>query len=217
MSDLLSGISGLTVTVNGEPATVEAGDGSSGAFERRDVPLVEGPNAIQVEARDAAGNLQTIDLTVTRIADTGLPPDPETVAPPVEAGVSATVFDSTAFLYTGADPIQTGVAPGTIQLQRAAVIRGRVLDQSDAPLPGATISILNHPELGQTLSRADGRFDLAVNGGGLLTVSYHKADFLPTPATAASGGSGPMGSSPPWRETAILVSTAMAARPPRRA
>ena len=38
--------------------------------------------------------------------------------------------------------------------------------------------VLNHPEFGQTLSRADGIFDLAVNGGGLLTVDYQKAGYL---------------------------------------
>ncbi len=107
-----------------------------------------------------------------------LPPDPKTVAPPVEPGVATTIDRSTAFLYTGANPIQTGVAPNTIEPKRAAVIRGTVLDKTNAPLPGVTITILNHPEFGQTLSRADGMFDMAVNGGGLLTVSYRKSGLL---------------------------------------
>jgi len=47
-----------------------------------------------------------------------------------------------------------------------------------SPLPGVAISILNHPEFGSTLSRADGAFDLAVNGGGPPTVSYAKPGFL---------------------------------------
>ena len=46
--------------------------------------------------------------------------------------------DSTAFLYSGPNPIQTGVAPGAIDAQQAAVIRGRVLDHDGAPLPGVT-------------------------------------------------------------------------------
>jgi hypothetical protein len=53
------------------------------------------------------------------------------------------------------------------------------LDKTNAPLPGVTITVLNHPEFGQTLSRADGAFDLAVNGGGLLTFSYRKNGLLP--------------------------------------
>lgn len=107
-----------------------------------------------------------------------LPPDPKSVAPPR----STTSFDdfarSTSFLYTGANPIQSGVAPGTIQPVRAAVIRGKVLDRALAPLSGATVSILNHPELGQTLSRADGMYDLAVNGGGKLIVKVQKTGFF---------------------------------------
>jgi hypothetical protein len=83
-----------------------------------------------------------------------LPPDPSTVAPPVAQGVATTLANSTAFLYTGSNPIQTGVTAGTIEPRRAAVLRGKVLDKNNAPLPGVTITILNHPEFGKTLSRA---------------------------------------------------------------
>ena len=41
-------------------------------------------------------------------------------------------------------------------------------------LPGATVTIHGHAEYGQTLSRGDGMFDLAVNGGGYLTVVFAK-------------------------------------------
>ena len=109
----------------------------------------------------------------------GLPPDPSDVAPPLDQTVASDIFSSTEFLYTGANPIQTGVAPGTIELRRVAVLRGRVLDRADQPLSGVAITVLDHPEFGQTLSRADGAFDLAVNGGGQLTVRYDKVGFLP--------------------------------------
>jgi YD repeat-containing protein len=46
-------------------------------------------------------------------------------------------------------------------------------------LAGVTVSILQHPEYGQTLTRADGMFDLAVDGGGLLTLNYQRDGFLP--------------------------------------
>lgn len=109
----------------------------------------------------------------------GLPPDPGQVAPPLDPSVPTNFADATAFLYTGSDPIQTGVVSGTIEPRRVAVLRGVVLDRAGQPLPGVAISILDHPEFGQTLSRADGLFDLAVNGGGLLTVNYEKAGYLP--------------------------------------
>jgi hypothetical protein len=108
-----------------------------------------------------------------------LPPDPATIAPPIDPTVATTTYAATEFLYTGANPIQTGVAPGTIEERRVAVIRGKVLDRAGNPLPGVAITILNHPEFGQTLSRADGAFDLAVNGGGYLVVNYQRAGYLP--------------------------------------
>ena len=108
-----------------------------------------------------------------------LPPDPETVAPPVDAGGVTTIDAATAFLYSGPNPIQTGVTPGTFEAKRTAVIRGRVRDTDAAPLAAVTISILAHPEFGTTLSRADGMFDLVVNGGGPLTIDYRKAGRLP--------------------------------------
>ncbi len=109
----------------------------------------------------------------------GLPPDPASVAPPVDPTVSTTMLDATAFLYTGVGPIQSSVAPGTIELVRAAVVRGTVRDRAGFPIPGITVTILDHPEFGQTLTRPDGMFDLAVNGGGPLTVSYKRAGFIP--------------------------------------
>jgi len=107
-----------------------------------------------------------------------LPPDPGTVAPPIDPTVATNVATATEFLYTGANPIQTGVAPGTIDSKRVAVLRGKVLNRNGQALPGVTITILSHPEFGQTLSRLDGMFDLVVNGGGYLTVHYQKAGYL---------------------------------------
>src|SRR6185436_13825023 len=58
-------------------------------------------------------------------------------------------------------------------------LRGRVLDETGDPLSNVMVTVLDHPEYGSTLSRANGRFDLAVNGGSLLTVRYEKAGLLP--------------------------------------
>jgi RHS repeat-associated protein len=107
-----------------------------------------------------------------------LPPDPSTVAPPVDTTVATNVYSSTNFLYAGSNAIQTGVVPGTITLTRTAVLRGEVLDRNGDPLAGATITVLNHQEFGQTVSRADGMYDLVVNGGGLLTLTYTAQGYL---------------------------------------
>lgn len=123
----------------------------------------------------------TVRITVTDEDSGGqLPPAPETVAPPLDQTVAYTVFSSTEFLYTGTNPIQTGVEPGTIDPVRVVVIRGQVNTRDGEPLPGVSITIKDRPEFGQTLSRADGRFDLAVNGGGWLTIDYARAGYLPS-------------------------------------
>src|SRR6185436_17964605 len=115
-----------------------------------------------------------------------LPPDPSTVAPPVDPTVASSIAEDTAFLYSGPTPIQTGVAPGTIQPMRVAVLRGKVLDRSGIPIPAVKVSVLGHTEFGQTLTRADGAFDLAVNGGGPLTLRYEKQDLLSAQRTVTA-------------------------------
>lgn len=130
----------------------------------------------------AAGMTLPLGSSVNLIVSSGpsaVPPDPATVAPPVDPTIATTIYNATEFLYSGDHPIQTGVAPGTIEVKRAAVVRGKVLDSDNKPLPAVTVTVLNHPEFGQTLSRADGMFDLAVNGGGYLTLNYERPGFLP--------------------------------------
>lgn len=107
-------------------------------------------------------------------------PDPiRAIAPPLDSTIPTSLSDATSFLYTGANPIQTGVTTDTINPIRAAVLRGRVLARDNTPLSGVKITLLNHPELGQTLSRLDGMFDMVVNGGGMLVVNYEKTGYLP--------------------------------------
>ncbi len=138
---------------------------------------ISGVYVLRLTAMDAQTTL-TDDVMVTVNADpTSPPPDPMTVAPPLDMTVATTIGAATEFLYTGANPIQTGVAPGTINPMRVAVLKGRVLDKNNSPLSLVKITVLGHPEFGQTMSRADGRFDMAVNGGGALTVQYEKVGF----------------------------------------
>jgi len=106
------------------------------------------------------------------------PRDPSIIAPVVDAGEATTTLAATEFLYTGENPIQSGVAQGTIEPGRVAVLRGKVMHRDGAPLAGVAITVLGHPELGVTKSRADGMFDLVVNGGGQLTVCYRLDGFL---------------------------------------
>jgi len=144
-------------------------------------PQTPGVYAIIIKVTDGQGGHieQSFSVDITDPVDDGLPPDPVTVASPHNSTEFTSLIDSTAFLYSGNDPIQTGVSSGTIEASRVAIIRGKVENNSNLPLTGVTIKIKEHPEFGQTLSRADGAFDMVVNGGGLLTVNYTKEGYLP--------------------------------------
>jgi RHS repeat-associated protein len=124
----------------------------------------------------AGGWVHTAGATMTVVKES-TPPEP--VATPLDLTVATDFAAATSFLYSGSGAIQVGVSPGTMQANRVAVLRGRVFDCNGAPLPGVRITVLGHPEYGWTLTRTDGMFDLAVNGGGPLTVNYQKAGYLP--------------------------------------
>lgn len=131
--------------------------------------------SFQVQAGDAAGNWTTNGPTASV---TTLPPDPKLIAPPIDQTVASTVGNSTSFLYTGPNAIQVGVAAGTIQPSRAVVMRGTIRDRSGQPVTGVNVSVVSHPEYGNTWSRSDGMYDLAVNGGGTLVVAFNKSGYL---------------------------------------
>lgn len=172
VSGLLQGPQGTIVAVNGQAASI-----IGGAFSV-EVSLEYGTNILSVIASAPDGRATTQIVTVTRTGNP-LPPDPTQVAPPLDLTAITSLAAATAFLYEGPDPIQTGVQPGTIETRRAAVIRGKVTAPDDSVLSSVTISVLGHPEYGQTLSRADGRLDLVVNGGSYLTITYTKDGYLP--------------------------------------
>ena len=165
----------LTNIRTGESVVVTAT--SAGSFMAR--IAAQAGDTLEVQLIDGAGNRSEIRPFSVGGPSGGLPPDPATVAPPLsETGITP-MHEATAFLYSGPNPIQNGVAEGAIEAKRVAVVRGKVMTRDNQPLPGVTIAIKNHPEFGQTVSRADGMFDLAVNGGGELILNYYKDGYLP--------------------------------------
>jgi len=163
--------------------------------------VAEGGDQLSIKVIDAADNVgEAIEFEV----NTGLPPNPALVATELSKTDSTPFADGTAFLYSGANPIQTGVTPGAILPATAAVIKGRVLDRGNNPLPGVLVTVHGHPELGQTFSRADGNYDLAVNGGGPVTLSYSKEGLLPAQRQVET----------PWRDFASVDDVVLIALDP---
>src|SRR6185295_3355120 len=153
--------------VNGKDAIVFA----------RAVAGLGGPNI----AIDFNGdlNIDVADIVAFVNLIHSFPSDPHEAAPPVGGSVATDLFEATKFLYSGNSPGQTGVTPGAINPLRVAVLRGRVLGVNGQELSGVKISIVGHPEFGSTISRLDGYFDMAVGGGGVLTIDYARDGFIP--------------------------------------
>ena len=107
-----------------------------------------------------------------------IPADPAALAPALSRSSVTSFADAVAFLFRPPQPIQFGVTPAVFDATRIAVVRGRVLGTDHSPLGGVLVSILAHPEFGHTYTRVDGGFDLAVNGGGSLTVNYAHEGYL---------------------------------------
>ena len=167
-------------------ASVAHGDlnlAADGAFVYTPTVGFHGVDGFTYQAHDGAAlsNMATVTITVEEVTppDPTLPPDPATIAPPIDPTVATDLARELEFIYTGENPIQTGVIDGAIEVTRTALLRGNVLNRDGAPLTGVTITVQTHPEYGFTLSRADGAFDLVVNGGETLVVNYEKEGFLP--------------------------------------
>ncbi len=108
-----------------------------------------------------------------------IPPDPATIAPPIDLTEATLFHKATEFLYKGDNAIQHHVVLEQMDEKRLGVLRGKVTDNNNAPLAGVQISIHQHEEFGHTQTRTDGVFDIAVNAGATLVVQYEKAGYLP--------------------------------------
>uniref|UniRef100_A0AAR2K6H4 Teneurin transmembrane protein 3 n=1 Tax=Pygocentrus nattereri TaxID=42514 RepID=A0AAR2K6H4_PYGNA len=58
-----------------------------------------------------------------------------------------------------------------------SVVRGQVVTEDGTPLIGVNVSLLHYPQHGYTITRQDGMFDLLVNGGASLTLSFVRAPY----------------------------------------
>ncbi len=105
------------------------------------------------------------------------------VAPPLPLHDDVSFEASVEWLYSGPNAIQLEVDPKAFVAERLSVIRGRVFSSEALPLSGVGVGLLGKKEFGHTLSRADGWFDLAVNGGDTVIVELTKDGLLPVQRT----------------------------------
>jgi RHS repeat-associated protein len=162
-----------------------------------DAPAGDGPGTSPVEpptpplpAREAACT-DNLDNDLDGFVDCS-DPDCNTdvacaFAPPLDRTVAPGFHDSVRFLYEGPNPVQLGADPTVFDPMRVGVLRGRVLDRAGAPVAGVRVIVHGHEAYGYTETRGGGMFDLVVNGGVPVTVSYEAAGFLPVQRTIDTG------------------------------
>jgi len=191
----------VTITHNTTAETATTTAAADGSFSA--VINAQDGDVLSVVATDILGQSSSATVLTVNIG-TGsgpIPPDPATVAPTLDDTATSAFMDTVSFLFSGANPIQTGVAAGTFEAKRVAVLRGKIIDSSGVAVSGVTITVHDNAEFGQTLSRADGMFDLAVNGGGQFTINYEKTGYLPVQRNINA----------PWRDYTWLPDVMMLA------
>lgn len=139
------------------------------------IALPAGQHTVTVIATDGVGRT-TQQQSSFEVTDPGGTP---IQAPAIDPTKPTTVGNSTEFIYSGSDPVQTGMTPGVLEQKRIAVVRGVVRDRLGDPQGGVTVTVLDHPEYGETVTRSDGQVYLALNGGQTYTLNYAKDGFLP--------------------------------------
>jgi hypothetical protein len=141
-------------------------------------------DTVTIQLQDRAGNLSA---PVSLLVGLPLPPDPQDVAPPLPSSQATGFAEGVSFLWQGPNPVQFDTSPGFIEPRRVVVLRGKVRLRDGSPGEGVKVSVVGQEAAGYTVTREDGSFDLAVNGGGLLRVSFSKPGFLPVERQLATG------------------------------
>jgi RHS repeat-associated protein len=176
VADLVWGVKSLQAVVDSGSSTSVSFDAAGNFQFTTSLPAdgsADGNHTLHLTAADPGGNMAAADFAFTLDA----------ANPAAHVALDTSVATSTGldagFLYSGSSPVQTGVSAGTIDPVKTAVLRGQVVDPSGNPLAGVTVTILNHPEFGQTQTRASGLFDMAINGGQTFVVNFAKTGYLP--------------------------------------
>ena len=166
--------------------------------------LGDGPHSVEIVATDGAGRTKSETLDVVKEAY----PMPE--APPLSE-TSITPFPQQVdFLYDGPDAVQTGLDEEALEERRIAVVTGKVFNGEGVPAAGVTVSVSEHPEFGETVSRENGQFFLVVNGGAELRLRYEVQGALPAERTVETKWNDYTWAEDVWLVTADPVGTPVA-------
>ncbi|CAE1311576.1 Teneurin-a,Teneurin-4,Teneurin-m,Tenascin [Acanthosepion pharaonis] len=95
---------------------------------------------------------------------------------------TASFFEKMKFLIEN-NSVQTYATRHAFNESQVSVISGKVLTRDGSPLIGVRVGVVTQPLYGYTFTRKGGMFDILVNGGGSVTLQFHRDPF---PAQSAS-------------------------------
>lgn len=151
-----------------------------------DISLVTSPDegnyVLGVDISDGAATT-SVNATIGVTASTTTPTinRPEDVATVIDTRVIEPFANGISFLYEGEDALQFGFVDGSLETEQVSVLRGSVRDGAESPAPAlqnVRVEVLDHPEYGYTMTRDDGQFDIAVNGGGDVILVFSADGYL---------------------------------------
>jgi len=153
-------------------------DGSENSSEVKLTHRFEnaGTYNVKLTVTDSRGSTSFATKTIT-LSEIVLPIDPAEIAPPMEQHIVQSKAEEYGFLYADPQAPQKGVDVSKMDEERITPVHGKVFQAANEPLSGVKITVANHPEYGFTYSRADGEWDLAINGGGVVFIEYEKLGF----------------------------------------
>uniref|UniRef100_H2YAD4 EGF-like domain-containing protein n=1 Tax=Ciona savignyi TaxID=51511 RepID=H2YAD4_CIOSA len=108
-------------------------------------------------------------------------------------------FHQRASFLVNRNGVQTGADSSVFDPKRTSVIRGQVLTVDGSPLIGVQVKVEHNQFYGMTKSRANGWYDILVNGGGALTLNFQRTSFVPSSATVFV----------PWNDFVVMPTVTM--------
>ena len=189
-----------TVSISANPSTIPKGSASTLSWISKNAQSAHIDNGIGIVPIESALEVSpehTTTYTITVIGSAG----------PANAQVTVIVMGNPEPQPEGSfgaryeDLVPPDATLKTYDPRRFCLITGLVLDVQGSPLEGVSITILHHPEYGTALTNNEGRFSIPVEGGGTITLVYHRTGLITAHRKVNA----------PWNDTAVAETLKMIA------
>ncbi|XP_078481639.1 teneurin-3 isoform X2 [Ciona intestinalis] len=108
-------------------------------------------------------------------------------------------FHQRTFFLVNRNGVQINADGSRFDPKRTSVIRGKVITADGSPLIGVQVKVEHNLFYGITKTRANGWYDILVNGGGSLTLNFQRTSFVPSSATVFV----------PWNDFVVMPTVTM--------